>query len=98
MCFQELFGGILPYADCQTMPQLTARRAVGFGGFVGGKDRQTIGAEVYVPIFHAFLGGVYHTKQDQLDLGGDSPAATNSCATNIAGITPKDVASGENGP
>jgi hypothetical protein len=35
--------------------------------------------------------------------GGDSPAATNSCATNIAGITPKDVpicgaASGENGP
>ena len=22
---EELFGGILPYADCQTMPQLTAR-------------------------------------------------------------------------
>ena len=22
---KELFGGILPYADCQTMPQLTAR-------------------------------------------------------------------------
>ena len=32
LCFQELFGGILPYADCQTMPQLTARRAVGFDG------------------------------------------------------------------